>query len=545
MKILAHPRLPKSSNYALFQFLIILLLLLSNVSFGQTDPQWYILHGGGRSSSSIPYLYDIPITNVFNIQGVTHPNRACNILAKNELFIIYSDGTHFNSRENANSVNVYPVDFFYPKIPNSTVLGSTIHHFQALGNKSVLYLYKTSKYEGDEPPNTIRVNIVPRATGSDTIYKPGTTNTTSILSASHDVVKDKDITLIVDYDELINQFGIDSSSSYYLQYDKVQSRASGAGIISHPEFFQLEPVFIHAPTNVSSYPANTIVKIPSEAKLLLIDPGSKYIYINLHPSTLLTSFYPNTIAGTVRYDALFDIYKHTRIDEDDILYDKVVSHSEQIRLSHDPNKLAVQSICKKLKQTFICYHLEFTNTSFSPAQNIEVEMDFPNDFVDECITISSWRIGGDEISGGEIVLCEGKIKAIFPPHLTLAYCQSDLHRDLCSGSLDFCIKVNTTEDVRNLEYNIEPAVNIYFDGVAYPINHFIDPFIQETSQKEFSARRPTPVTDCEAHCNFFCYPCRPCVKYPVPMILISLSVITLSWLFYRRLRLKKANKLTN
>ena len=143
-------------------FLITALqLVLITSSLGQgSDNQWFVKDRMGKySTNSVGenvYSQDLSAATVFTLSGIVHPNRN-NKKSKNNLFIIYTDGTHFNSREKFNEITEkYDDDFFYPDAPGQNI-GQTKHVIKT-GNKIIDYLYFTNVYEGDDLPPAVKLS---------------------------------------------------------------------------------------------------------------------------------------------------------------------------------------------------------------------------------------------------------------------------------------------------------------------------------------------------------------------------------------------------
>jgi len=133
------------------QLLLLSVLLAAIPLFGQADLQWLVLKGMGKNSttnSNTTNNYSNPFgaNTFFNLDGILHPDLTNFEYNKNDIFIIYQDGTFYNSRKK-NSV-VPDKGFFYdPDMDNVN------HSFES--DKPIQYLYLSNIYERDDPPQGV------------------------------------------------------------------------------------------------------------------------------------------------------------------------------------------------------------------------------------------------------------------------------------------------------------------------------------------------------------------------------------------------------
>ena len=64
-----------------------------------TDNQWFVLDTRGKNSTSMNgeniFDQDLTLSSFFTIEGVRHPDRSAQPKTKNNVFMIYDDGTFF------------------------------------------------------------------------------------------------------------------------------------------------------------------------------------------------------------------------------------------------------------------------------------------------------------------------------------------------------------------------------------------------------------------------------------------------------------------
>src|SRR5687768_15428823 len=86
-------------KYLLIPIALILFLPIAYCQF--PDLQWLIsdnLGKEGTTTSNNLNNYVNPIPHKFTVQGVRHPDLSLSPQPRNDIFIIYTDGSHYNSR---------------------------------------------------------------------------------------------------------------------------------------------------------------------------------------------------------------------------------------------------------------------------------------------------------------------------------------------------------------------------------------------------------------------------------------------------------------
>jgi hypothetical protein len=438
-------------------FLIVLITTLASALSGQIEYQWLIWNSTGKDGvNGLQNNYSNPLTDVMTFTGVATPDLEYHDDARNDLFIIYSDGSHLNTR------GVSGLSDFFEGVSGPT---PTAHIFNAPAGRNFGYGYLTNIYEVDDLPTGVR--ITSGASGGGTPISLSTTSPSTLLTATHEVVYAKDITLIIDNEALINfQTQKENTEPYYsLTFDGVQEIGSST-LWSDLDILDLKTVFGTSPASLSAiYPIPP--SPPGSGESISLDPTSgPFTYVNLRSNAGAETYAPDK-DGSPLYNAIFTLYKNG---------EPVDQHPEPIRYSHDPNFLRVESICKMENGDYIVtYHLEFENTSETPTKHLYAEVDFPAHFELNCLRAVNWSAKG--------IACGGRLEiSTASPHRVIL--DIDDHQLIkCTqtapeqgkGYIQFKVKVIPGYDVTLLSNSLwldNPTV--YFDSIAYPITDFRD-----------------------------------------------------------------------
>lgn len=524
------------------KYSIIIAILLYGIweLNGQDDPLWLIKDGLGKSgyqANANEYTGLNSIDSVFRLEGVAHPNRACDPKAKNELLIIYEDGRCLNSRE---YTYPYSPDFFYPNPATPVLLASTSHSFK-IKNNTIKYLYLTGKYEGDDPPADTRA-FSGLSQNPNPIYALDYTST-PLISANHDVAMGKDVTLIINSSLLKKAAYTTGSTYYFLKYDSLE-------VISTRN--KVRPISTFLPQLVfngsHSFPSNatSIISYPS-GQFIKVEPAyaPNNIFINLRPGTGLFPYFPSQQNGVVNYSALFELYKSnydgTSLEKPAVVtFERIEMLSERMVSSHDPNFIRLDSTCVVNGKKFAYYHAEFMNSGFAAAGNLKFEMVFPNHFLMTRVHVSKWEIGGKP-TGGSVKICDHKITFEYPSQIQVPGCDSS-GRSNCIGILEFCIGIDETINLTDAGVVLKPEASVFFDNTPYPIQSFYEEIhANEFNTANGQARfiRPDPVSSCSCETNLLCLNCWFCTTYTNAMIATLLVIGVLIFILFIRYKLRK------
>ena len=434
------------------QIIALTLLTCSLNTLAQiTDLQWLIADGKGKQGTSGEFnIY--PTSNTigfeFILSGVTMPNIDNHSEAYNDLFIIYDDGSHFNSRYND------PTDPFYV----ITGVFSTVvdHSFRTSHSSGIQYLYLTNGYEQDDLPRKLMVNNGTSPTLTPSSFSP---ITTPALSASHDAVLTKDITIVVNMDSV--RYYLPGTGSYKLFFDGVETVSSPVVTTLGLDIYDPSPVFNGE--TVAEYPVGSMTISGEYAEVP--DGPEKYRYLNLRANDNAL-IYPPDQNGNPQYNALFRITNGS----------KTLQLTEPIRHSHDPNFLRVDSICREDDgSSHIYYHLEFENENDVATSTLYTNFKLPAHFDPSCIEATKWMTAGTECEG-ELNVVGDSCTFIFPASNCAGIIYSKATPALSIGYVEFRVKVKPSfGDVTNVNNSIrlnEPVV--YMDGVETSITDFRD-----------------------------------------------------------------------
>lgn len=303
------------------------------------DLQWLILNGNAKTGFdelSKTNQYGAPLSNfifngnTFSIDNVKHPIQVMSKIPRNDFFVIYHDGSYFNSRY-INKGSIYP---FAPL--NSISYAIKSNYFQT---SPIDYFYLTNIYEEDDPPSSIKI-------GNNTTspeVEIGTSNQNG-LELNHDFVAGKDVTLVVP-NNLINCPGGISKLSF------------DSSILTP------NPVF----GNNSRYSFNEIVGLNLVGNQIFgITTPLKNHFFNFKVNDSVPA---NKIGET----AEFKLYCDTT---------QIASLKDTIRSGHDPNFIRLLCVYKKKvrkKDQFIgVYRVLFMNEGNGIVDSVKVRLKFPS-----------------------------------------------------------------------------------------------------------------------------------------------------------------------
>jgi len=485
-------------------FLLFNLILNSCLIAQGDDLQWLIMKGIGKdgvdpaNTSKNKYSNSFSGVTEFNLEGVTHPNIPLYNKNKNDVFIIYSDNTFFSSR--IKDPNVVDNGFFY-----SSDLSINKHHLSTPNGKTMQYLYLTNIYEGDDPPHRVKAYGAgalqdPHPGFDDFNIPPGSATPAQALSANHDVVRNKDITLILDNQKIKEALDYQGTDlEYEVRFNKVYEKANHANF-SEEVFFTPREIFSPSSgqADVAIYPSSC-GSYNSNTNVITIDnvQASDFVYINLRPTTLLIPFYPG-INGVPVYEAEFSISSQDSPGFNVLL-------NEDIRSAHDPNQLRIDSICQlNPSSDFIVFcHLEFENTSPQATNDIKASFKLPGVADQNCLEIIEWFIGGST-EAGTCDVTNGNAKLVFPK-INIQKCNQTADKTPCSGYVNFKFKINASVNVKSLGTKILPTTaNVFFDGQRFRVTRLDDllDYIDTGSGLNPIPQRPIHIKrGCSIHCT--------------------------------------------
>ncbi len=491
-------------------FIASVILLTSMYCFGQPDKQWLIVDGLGKTGwiqttngYSNVYGPGNVIQQTVTLSGISHPVRTPqNSFTKNDLFVIYDDGQYFSSRTalgtQYNSLN----DPFYPRLPGQS-LSQTSHNLQTSHSSTIKYLYMTNIYEGDDPPDLLSA-ISGHDGQNSTPYTFGITLSTPIMTASHDVTKESDITLIIPAGVVKN--------GDLLTFNQTSLR-SGSGGIQTDIYFEGSPIFNNG-TQFCNVPV--IDNGNGTITFTTINPSNPpFIFVNLRATAKLPKYFATDASKNSK--AIFVLNPNDTDSKRRLVLE------ENIAGSHDPNYVELQRVCKNpaVDGSYnIFYHIEFQNDGVVSANHLSVELSLPKKLKAQCLNVSKWSAGGKQVTG--TVSVEGrkpignttfnssgntpgkgkqiKITFDFDEEATVQPYQK-YNPGPSVGYIAFCLKIKGRQPSRHVDSNyklIDPKV--YFDHDAYPIFEFYHTKLKKDSNggdKVF----PESVSQCSCDCR--------------------------------------------
>ena len=440
------------------QLIVLFCILIHAIAAGQ-DQQWFIANGNGKNGVNASGINQFTVTNPgtkFAVKGVSLPNLGSELRAKNDLFVIFSNGLHLNTRYQEGGI---------PGLSEGvTYSGTTEHIFKSL-HGAVNYMYLTNKYEGDDPPRNVSIST--SLNQSATVYDLDTTRS-KLMEANHDVVPNKDLTVIINYDSLrLPQFNAGNDHKFILRYDGIYSHQtetySSVRVVELSNAFNGAQPFVYSPDGVSS---------PGVGRVEIYPNSNRYNYISFRPNSMALNFPPDS-EGNPTHDAVFTLLNGGV---------EIRKLHEGIRHSHDPNFLKVDSICMAEDEYYVVFFtLQFENTSSTPVDSVEATIKFNERYLLSCFSITEWNMGGASCNG-DVEINGDEVHFTFTEHDDLVHCTPA--NPNCTGSVQFRVKHKAGFDLQDTEEDIRPGTTtVYFDNAPFVIDQFIDPWIPKPLQR--------------------------------------------------------------
>jgi hypothetical protein len=425
-----------------FSYLLVLFTLISSVLYGQpSDKQWYVVDGKGWDGEVHLNQIDTKLT----IKNIGLPNTDCDSRAKDDIFIIFEDGSYYTSRYSN-------IPFSYYDEGDAASL--SLH---APEGKNIKYLYATNVYDNDPPPLNISVN--PSITNS--IYTVSPLDSGPIITLNHNPVLDpyKDFTVIIDLSNE-NNFG----NSLYLDFEIIDhlgniltlDRDNRERNIDYAEVLQNSSVFkngsdyfnvLMANSEGFHYSNSEIISSPNIGRIVLNNQINQIrnVYINLKLKSLIPLDSNYQISFTLR-------------DNNNKF---IAQLKDTIRHAHDPNVLEVQELCTECKKRYAKYRCFFYNRTTTPANGLAVSIPFPDHIDTNDIRIVSAKVDGRILNTDSITikLEEEKVIFIFPAGESTKQCEGSNEDDEPLGVELIFLARTTTES--STYQNFAPSGDAY------------------------------------------------------------------------------------
>jgi hypothetical protein len=436
--------------------------------FGQvpsTDNQWIIKNGNGKNDFDLSTgnTFTTSLTNSkFSILGVSHPNLTSIPKAGNSVFVIHDKGTPFDKKDDiayCTRRNLILMNGSYPNGKYTIDLSSTY---------KPTFLYFTNHYEGDDPPENVKVN---NDDNNLLVYSLPQTK----ISLNHDIVRGKDVTLFINMQALKDYCGHANPmqiNPINIKFDDVIF--SPSNIFNGTEGYSYQDIVAGSYINTSG----EIKNIP------VVDYTNHFFNFVADP---LTKYKPgDAVSFTISQGTCNYLVKDT------------------IRDSHDPNFIKVACISKVGTQTFIKYHVECFNDG-SDVTKASFTLTLPKTVDATTINISPWCHGTHRGCGGKkttsssllvysVDASTNEVKFTFPKGQLLAGNCPDIAKR--TAWFDFCVKLKSGEDIHTC--NLQPS-NPYttFGGhTNYAIEKFID-LADKSNENIKNKRKISPKCKCD------------------------------------------------
>lgn len=315
---------------------IILVFIFSapNLLVAQ-DWNWYIGQGKGVSgipgSDSAQYIHTIH-TDIIRIHGESPASS--DTLARNDVFIIFNDGSCYSSR-------------LHPRIQNnggsqvfSSFEGDDVYIHTS--GKNARYLYWTNVYDTDDPPpQGFNVSAVQTSGDVSNTVQVGSMQVDSMF-AHQDIVAGKDIILVLP----------PSNEERLLLYNIVEG--------SQTEVLQMNPNIF--PNSRHVFGASYQMR----SDTILIKDSASPVYVAFKVQTM-----PDTsLLDKLHSWQLYEAQSGTLLQE----------HVEPIRIGHDPNFVYLYNVCKMDGDIYASYMVHFYNDGTAPVRTVDFSFRMPDDF---------------------------------------------------------------------------------------------------------------------------------------------------------------------
>jgi len=423
----------------LSKLLLISTLVLSGLH--AQDNQWYVHKGEIKNDQGIWVQFNsttppIDLKNFF-ILNEPHPNTSLTPPGRNDFLIIYKDASgktdYINSR-------------YSSTFDNSSYQGSG-YHLQSITN--VEYLYLTNAYEEDHPPAYISSS----GAGDEHDLIAGSPNShklNNLISFSHDIVKNRDLTVILHKDNIEEICG--EANSYTLCFDK---------LVGQPEFSLSDAGVSILPSEI--FAGNTAVLNMSDRPIqnnciedFNLDSYEKYAFLNLHIPQEIEQYNDNRL--------IFSLVNK----------DSSCLHAETDTIidSHDPNFIKVLCVSEENSQKYAKYRIQCLNDGGAAVGNLILYVAPPSAAIANPI-IKGWKIGVEETDYTQSSLDRLNSGS------SGGFWSFDFSgiRGLASGAtawVDICVKLNNGFELSEGLLQ-PPSAHTSFDGTEYAITDFIDP----------------------------------------------------------------------
>lgn len=472
----------------LFTYLVLCICIQTGTS------QWLVLNNDPVESNEKKALYlkEQGNSSIY-FPNLKHPCIHCNKEANIDLFMIFSDGSHYNSRyciqdRGARTGSMVSDNCNY--LPDVLVFGGTPGYGLGVdygGYGDLQYMKMTRKKDTDDPPEDITITESPVNNSSHVIPPVTDWNIEDVLSASNDVVPGKDIVVVVKKP----QFDFDACVFYAQQVEPI-----GTGQpINNLNLFNVTGIFDNSNIgSVGSFDYYTELDFEDH----------DYLYASLVPNyDVIRNFLPNE-ADVSRFRVVFAVQffnandtlwrdqlrNSLKVDVEKVELIEEYSYSEIIRNSHDPNFFKAEHIFVDNGKYYIRYKIQVQNTSTTPTKKVIIKKKFlpvlgieNKNIAVNNIRFGEIRVAGNILDASEMGLevSNNEIQFIFDKQLQICDNSGDPSQMQSKIIMSFDVEVdeetfNTLQEEEVFDENpdIIEDNNTVMDNLTYPIHAFYD-----------------------------------------------------------------------
>jgi len=370
------------------------------------------------------------------VQPPNTPPRS-DLRGRNNIFIIYNDGSYFNSY----LFQDYDWD-------DSIVTSNPQESYSVIAPKSIGYLYYTNVYEGDDPEPETRVTS--NGGGFDLLDVTGMQQ--NQISTNHDVARGRDVTVIID-----NNDGR-CKGSFDLCW-QMNGMTLPSDLFSESTVFTDGSTFNYLKGFSNNRPISTADRCIKGLQL-----NGNYGYINLRTKDLLNS-------AIVDKDLIFSIIGSEECNR---------NFPVKVRDSHDPNFIEVKCIEEINDSTFkVKYRLETLNDGNLSVSPISIEFNFPsilNIYNNEVNVINYGILDDNNVDKSGSPYGTSTVNLGNNNRFELSFGSNTLNT-FETAYIDFCIElvIRDTDTYNIQDIDLRPInAQTDYNGQPWDIIHFID-----------------------------------------------------------------------
>jgi len=427
-------------------FILLGMLLGHNHLWGQSlDTQWYVKDGMGWDGGS----HAVSIQNRLTISGIDLDSRG-----RNDFFIIFNNGSHFNSRYDRSSL----------------LIGSgNLISFEA--DEIMKYVYFTNVYDVEPPPERINVSSGLGHSSPLQFNSISPTETDYGIYANHNVVYGKDITLIARLTE------VKPSDEVKVNFSNLLIKKPNDTVIPltfTSTVFDLQPVFKGSNGGEIAVLSSNLVNIRQDQNEIILNYSATkadHIYINLRPSNMPT---PLDLLEyeEIEFDPISDsLFVRFTLSHNQETYELI----EPVLYAFDPNYIHALSICNECSKKRVFFKGNFYNATKISANSLAFSFELPEpSSLNTTLTFTGIKVNGQEFNSEEceIMVDENtqSITVLFPDTVKIPDHSISSERN---GHVDFSFylevnEANRSTDIQALNLNLLNPKTYFSYGTDSP-----------------------------------------------------------------------------